>query len=400
MTYRTSFTAAARADREETIVDGRFSSSGDIALSDGSATQGAIYFADDKNTGIYSPSNDSIAFSTAGTSRLIISSDGKIGVNTTPDSFLHIKTSTNNNVEFEEASGNLRISALNDARDANRPLEFASSAFSFLTGSASFGGAITTGNTWQDDTFQSVHINATGQVLTKSNVPGDVAIAVHQGGNQTDDRTFKVQVDGTLTTSSGAAFSGNVTISNGAPKINLVDTTTDQIDYAIQLDAGLFEIRDITNDAYRLKIDSTGNVTIGQVLYSPGTYSNTTNNAANVSCPNSNGQFYRSTSSRKYKDNITTLTDSDADKILNCRPVSFTSKCDNDDKSKIHYGLIAEEVAEIDSRLVNYNTTGVDTPEIEGVQYDRFIPHLINLIKRQSEKITVLETKVAALESA
>ena len=64
--YRTSFTAAAQADREETIVDGRFSSSGDIALSDGSATQGAIYFADDKNTGIYSPSNDSIGVSTAG----------------------------------------------------------------------------------------------------------------------------------------------------------------------------------------------------------------------------------------------------------------------------------------------------------------------------------------------
>ena len=73
--YRTSFTAAAQADREETIVDGRFSSSGDIALSDGSVTQGAIYFADDKNTGIYSPSNDSIAFTTAGTASLTLASD-------------------------------------------------------------------------------------------------------------------------------------------------------------------------------------------------------------------------------------------------------------------------------------------------------------------------------------
>ena len=73
--YRTSFTAAAQADREETIVDGRFSSSGDIALSDGSVTQGAIYFADDKNTGIYSPSNDQIAFTTAGTAALTIAND-------------------------------------------------------------------------------------------------------------------------------------------------------------------------------------------------------------------------------------------------------------------------------------------------------------------------------------
>ena len=70
--YRTSFTAAAQADREETIVDGRFSSSGDIALADGTATQGAIYFADDKNTGIYSPSNNQIAFTTDGSANVIL----------------------------------------------------------------------------------------------------------------------------------------------------------------------------------------------------------------------------------------------------------------------------------------------------------------------------------------
>jgi len=86
MTYRT-FDGTSQ---EETIVDGRFSSSGDIALADGTATQGAIYFADDKNTGIYSPSNDSISFTTAGTPRLDISSDGKIGVNTTPANQLHV----------------------------------------------------------------------------------------------------------------------------------------------------------------------------------------------------------------------------------------------------------------------------------------------------------------------
>ena len=71
MTYRT-FDGTAQT---ETIVDGRFSSSGDIAISDGSVTQGAIYFADDKNTGIYSPSNDSIAFTTAGSAALTIASD-------------------------------------------------------------------------------------------------------------------------------------------------------------------------------------------------------------------------------------------------------------------------------------------------------------------------------------
>ena len=89
MTYRT-FDGTSQS---ETIVDGRFSSSGDIALSDGSVTQGAIYFADDKNTGIYSPSNDEIAFSTAGTSRLVVDSNGKVGIATTSPGDYHTHAS-------------------------------------------------------------------------------------------------------------------------------------------------------------------------------------------------------------------------------------------------------------------------------------------------------------------
>ena len=142
----------------------------------------------------------------------------------------------------------------------------------------------------------------------------------------------------------------------------------------------------------RMRIDSDGK------LYSQPTYNNTTSNSANMSVPNSDGQFYRSTSSIKYKDNVTTLTDSLADKILNCRPVSYTSKCSNDDKTKVFYGFIAEEVDEIDESLVFYNNE-TETPEPEGVQYDRFVPALINLVNRQKAQIEVLETKVAALEA-
>ena len=79
--YRTSFTAADKADREETIIDGRFSSSGDIALSDGSATQGAIYFADDKNTGIYSESDGQIDITTEGVKRFSITNSGVVILN-------------------------------------------------------------------------------------------------------------------------------------------------------------------------------------------------------------------------------------------------------------------------------------------------------------------------------
>ena len=146
-------------------------------------------------------------------------------------------------------------------------------------------------------------------------------------------------------------------------------------------------------NSIKFRISTTG------VLYNQATYSNTTGNSANVSVPNSDGQFYRSTSSRKYKDNITTLTDALADKILDCRPVSYTSTCNADDKTKIFYGMIAEEVHEVDTSLVLYDNEP-ETPEPEGVQYDRFVPALINLVKRQKAQIETLETRIAALEDS
>jgi hypothetical protein len=41
-----------------------------------------------------------------------------------------------------------------------------------------------------------------------------------------------------------------------------------------------------------------------------------------------------------------------------------------------------------------------DQPEAEGVQYDRIIPHLINIAQRQNTKITDLEARLTALEKA
>ena len=132
-----------------------------------------------------------------------------------------------------------------------------------------------------------------------------------------------------------------------------------------------------STSAERLRMNYLGTV------FTVPTYNNTTSNAANVSIPNSDGQVYRSTSSIKYKDNVTTLTDALADKILECRPVSYTSKCPNDNNTKINYGLIAEEVNAIDPSLVF-----LDEGEPEGVQYDRFVPHLINLVKRLEKRLT------------
>jgi len=157
----------------------------------------------------------------------------------------------------------------------------------------------------------------------------------------------------------------------------------------------------------KMKIASTG------WLISAPTYSNTTANSANLYM-GATGTFERSTSSIKYKKDVETIEDSYADSILNLRPVWFKSKCANDNPDWGHWGLIAEEVAEIDPRLVFWRTdeyvdqtneeTGeteqvtipLETPEAEGVQYDRMIPHLINLLQRQDARIQALEAQLNA----
>ena len=71
-------------------------------------------------------------------------------------------------------------------------------------------------------------------------------------------------IDSVNSRSENATFEGNVIISQEGPKIKLIDTTANHNDYSIELDGSLFQIRDTTADAFRLKIDENGKVTIGQ----------------------------------------------------------------------------------------------------------------------------------------
>jgi hypothetical protein len=145
-------------------------------------------------------------------------------------------------------------------------------------------------------------------------------------------------------------------------------------------------------------------------LLAQGVYDSTTATAANVNVT-TNGSMRRSTSSIKYKTDVETIQDQYADALLECRPVWYRSTCEGDRPEHSWWGFIAEEVAEIDPRLVQWKTTEAVVqengslehvpcdPEPEGVSYDRFVPHLLNLIKRQKEQIEAMEARLSSLES-
>jgi len=149
-------------------------------------------------------------------------------------------------------------------------------------------------------------------------------------------------------------------------------------------------------------------------------------------------RLYRSTSSLTYKRDVEDLDSNIADQILNLRPVWYRSKCAADCKDWSWYGLIAEEVAEIDPRFVHYGyqedayqfieTTetvelppndprregGLETEEVtrqerqlkadaqkvpNGVAYERLVVPLLDIIKRQKIQLESFEARLAALEA-
>lgn len=188
---------------------------------------------------------------------------------------------------------------------------------------------------------------------------------------------------------------------------------------------------------------STGNIDIGATSVRFPSIT-TTASAANAFLDSGNSNnLLRSTSSRRYKRDIEGLEADYADRILALRPVWYRSRAECDRADWSWYGLIAEEVAEVDPRLVHWTypeeafdliehkvadavqrrkittidpQTGEEVDEIEeevtpggvqvervlkegaekvpdGVQYDRLTVLLLDLVRRQEERIKALEAR-------
>jgi hypothetical protein len=124
-------------------------------------------------------------------------------------------------------------------------------------------------------------------------------------------------------------------------------------------------------------------------------------------------ELMRSTSSRRYKREIEDIDDHYADKVLKLRPVWYRSAISNDRQDWSHYGLIAEEVADIDPRLVHWGyreedwevvqISDGDTSQVQcrlrlgaqllpdGVAYERVTVLLLSIVKRQQALLEALQ---------
>ena len=350
-----------------------------VSLISDTDQSGAIYFGDTASTarGVieYDHTNDFMRLYTSGSEQMRIDTSGRLLIGTTSSTGSH-------KLEVNGGTDNEPIKV--ESSDAGAYIRFEDND---TTGSTRLGAV---DNDFKIDVNSSerMRIDSLGRVGIKNSSPSSQYFNDLVIGSGTSDHGITLYAGSS--SSSAIAFS---------------DATSGTGRYAgyLQYDHSSDSMRFYTNGGIeRMKIANDGSFRV------VGVYNFTLASSANVHV-DSGGLIRRVTSSAKYKTNIETIEDSYADALLNCRPVWYQSTCEGDNPDYSWWGFIAEEVAEIDPRLVHWKTTNVTydengyavetpcEPEAEGVLYDRFVPHLVNLVKRQKTRIETLETQYADL---
>jgi hypothetical protein len=97
-------------------------------------------------------------------------------------------------------------------------------------------------------------------------------------------------------------------------------------------------------------------------------------------------------SARRYKENIQAMNDVSS-ALFSLKPVTFRYKSEFDKSRTPHFGLIAEEVAEVAPDLVMHNATG----ELSTVRYEAVNIMLLNEFLKEHKRMEKLEATVADL---
>ena len=139
------------------------------------------------------------------------------------------------------------------------------------------------------------------------------------------------------------------------------------------------------------------NVFIGIVGGDPGEDSHTyirnidtdTVAGANVTVDLATGRIGHAASSKRYKEEITPMNNA-SEMLYRLTPVTFRYKKEINRTQSLEYGLIAEDVAEVDSDLTIRDGKG----RIESVRYDHVNAMLLNEFLKEHRKVQELEATV------
>src|SRR5262249_50719765 len=108
----------------------------------------------------------------------------------------------------------------------------------------------------------------------------------------------------------------------------------------------------------------------------------------------SSGLLGHNSSSRRYKDDIKPI-DKASEALYRLNPVTYRLKKEVDKHQSRAFGLIAEEVAEVNPDLIVRNAKG----EVEGVHYEMVNSMLLNEFLKEHKKVEEQQASIAALKS-
>ena len=252
------------------------------------------------------------------------------------------------------------------------------------------------------------HNTATGsQALSRNMIGGDNTANGYQAlFNNTEGvdnsavgaQALKSNTGGSNNTASGAnALGSNITgVDNTAVGAEALLSNTGDRNTALGFEAGFC----VTTTSGR------GNVYVGSEMFAlPGesnhTYIRNINNTtvggdgtAAVTVDLSTGLLGHLSSSRRYKDDIKPM-DKTSERLFALKPVTFRYKKEIDQSQSLDYGLIAEQVAQVDPNLAVRDGKG----QIESVRYNAINAMLLNEFLKEHKKVEEQQAAIAELKS-
>jgi len=409
---------------------------GTMLMEDGSAAAPGLAFAADLDTGFFRPAANQLGVATNGVERVEFGTSEVVFNDGGEDIDFRIEGDTNSALFFVDAGaeavgigttspGSWNNSAnqlvISKADDCGITIDSTSSTGSSIHfGDGSTGNEAYRGIIRYDNADDSMRFSAASSEAMRIDSSGRLLVGTSSAYNSSPI----LQVKG-YTGSPGGAGWMSVASGSNLPSVNenivLFSFMAGNGNEAARIETEADAAHTATSSAGRLVFFTTADgasapterlkINRNGTLFSVPTYDNAAAIGANVFV-DSDGSIGRSTSSIKYKTSVETIEYTYSDALLKCRPVWYRSTCSRDNPNYGWWGFIAEEVAAIDPRLVFWKTSEVTydengsavqtpcDPEPEGVAYDRFVPHLLNLIKRQKEQIEAMEARLSALEGA
>ena len=246
---------------------------------------------------------------------------------------------------------------------------------------------------------------ATGSMALHANNGGDNNTAMGYQALEQNTEGFANTAVGRGVLASNVTGSSNTAMGYAALSDNVEGTGNVAIGYWALRDStgtnniaiGLSAGRDLTNGDANIYIGSGVTGVAGETAH---TYIRNINNTSvsgggtdTVTVNLSTGLLGHLSSSRRHKEQIQPMANS-SEALYRLKPVSYRYKKEIDSSQALDYGLVAEEVAEIDPNLTACNRDG----QIESVRYNAINAMLLNEFLKEHRKNEEQGATIARLE--